>query len=75
VAHPTERKVQQWKKARKREPACPNWEKVQEYCEMKDMPEDTRPLELEWMTGEFIVTYIEYRWCRKKGIYREDNIG
>ena len=48
---------------------------MQEYCEMKDMPEDARPLELGWMTGEIIVTYIECRWCRKKRIYREDNIG
>ena len=71
----TEEKVQQWKKARKRKPVYPNWEKVQEYCEMKNMLEDMRPLELRWMTGEVIVTYIEYRQCRKKGIYREDNIG
>jgi len=42
---------------------------------MKNMLENMRPLELGWMTGEVIVTYIEYRWCRKKGIYREDNIG
>jgi len=42
---------------------------------MKDVPEDMRPLELEWTTGEVIVTYIECRWYRKKGIYREDNIG
>ena len=42
---------------------------------MKDMLEDARPLELGWMTGEIIVTYIECRWCRKKRIYREDNIG
>ena len=41
---------------------------------MKDVLEDARPLELGWMTGEVIVTYIECRWCRKKGIYREDNI-
>ena len=39
------------------------------------MLEDTRPLELEWITEEVIVTYIKCRWCRKKGIYREDNIG
>ena len=37
------------------------------------MPEDARLLELGWMI-EVIVTYIECRWCRKKGIYREDNI-
>ena len=40
---------------------CPNWEKVQEYCKMKDVPEDARLLELGWMTGEVIVTYIECR--------------
>ena len=74
AVYPTEGKVQQWEKARKREPACSNWEKAQEYCEMKDMPKDARLLELGWMTGEVIVTYIECRWCRKKGIYREDNI-
>jgi len=37
------------------------------------VPEDARLLELGWMI-EVIVTYIECRWCRKKGIYREDNI-
>ena len=45
----------------------PNWEKVQEYCEMKDMPEDARLLELGWITGEVIMTYIECRWYRKFG--------
>ena len=74
AVYPTEGKVQQWEKARKRELACSNWEKAQEYCEMKDMPKDARLLELGWMTGEVIVTYIECRWYRKKGIYREDNI-
>jgi len=53
----------------------PNWKKAQEYCEIKNMLENTRPLELEWITEEVIVTYIKCRWCRKKGIYREDNIG
>jgi len=71
---PIEGKAQQWEKARKRELVHPNWEKIQEYCEMKNVLEDTRPLELGWMTEEVIVTYIECRWCRKKGIYREDNI-
>ena len=32
---------------------------------MKDVLEDARPLELGWMTGEVIVTYIECRWYRK----------
>jgi len=27
------------------------------------------------MTEEVIATYIEYRWCRKKGIHRENNRG
>ena len=71
---PIEGKAQQWEKARKGELVHPNWEKIQEYCEMKNVLEDTRPLELGWMTEEVIVTYIECRWCRKKGIYREDNI-
>jgi len=53
--------VQQWEKARKKEPAHPNWEKTQEYCEIKDVLEDTRLLELGWMTGEVIVTYTECR--------------
>jgi len=30
-------------------------------------------LELGWTTEEVIVTYIECRWCRKKGIHRENN--
>ena len=34
---------------------------------MKDVLEDARPLELGWMTGEVIVTYIECRWYRKFG--------
>jgi len=27
------------------------------------------------MTEEVIATYIEYRWCRKKGMHRENNRG
>jgi len=42
---------------------------------MKNVLEDARPLELGWMTGEVIVTYIGCRWYKKKEIYREDNIG
>jgi len=30
-------------------------------------------LELGWTTEEVIATYIECRWCRKKGIHRENN--
>ena len=39
------------------------------------MPENTWLLELGWMTGEVIVTYIKCRWCEKKEVYREDNRG
>ena len=53
--------MQQWEKARKRKPVHPNWKKAQEYCEMKNKLEDARLLELGWMTGEVIVTYIECR--------------
>jgi len=56
-------------------PACPNWEKVQEYCRVENVPENAQLLELGWITKEVIVTYIECRWCRKKGMYREDNRG
>ena len=42
---------------------------------MENVPEDAWLLELGWMTGKVIVTYIEYRWYRKKGIYWEDNRG
>ena len=52
-----------------------NWEKTQEYCGRKDMLEDAWLLELGWMTGEVIVTYIKCRWCGNKGIYSEDNKG
>ena len=56
-------------------PACPNWEKVQEYCRVENVLENAQLLELGWITEEVIVTYIEWRWYRKKGIYREDNRG
>jgi len=32
-------------------------------------------LELGWMTEEVIATYIECRWCGKKGMHRENNRG
>jgi len=54
---------------------CPNWEKVQEYCGVENVPEDIRLLGLGWMTEEVVVTYIECKWCRKKEMYREDNRG
>jgi len=54
---------------------CSNWEKVQEYCGVENVPEDAWLLELGWITEEVVVTYIEYRWCRKKEMYREDNKG
>jgi len=56
-------------------PAHPNWEKVQEYCRVENMPEDAQLLELGWMTKEVIATYIGCRWCRKKGMHRENNRG
>jgi len=42
---------------------------------VENVPGDTQLLELGWMTEEVIVTYIEYRWCRKKEIHRENNRG
>ena len=39
------------------------------------MLEDTQLLELGWITEEVIVTYIECRWCGKKGMHRENNRG
>jgi len=42
-------------------PVHPNWEKVQEYCGVENVPEDAQLLELGWMTEEVIATYIEYR--------------
>ena len=63
------------RKVRGMKPACPNWEKAQEYCRVENVPEDAWLLELEWMTGEAIATYIECRWCGKKGVYWENNRG
>jgi len=63
-------KVQQ-----KGRPAHPNWEKVQEHCGVENVPKDAWILELGWMTKEVVATYIEYRWCRKKGMYKEGNRG
>ena len=39
------------------------------------MLEDTQLLELGWITEEVIATYIECRWCGKKGMHRENNRG
>jgi len=68
VARP--QKVQQ-----KGRPVHPNWEKVQEYCGVENVPKDAWLLELGWMTEEVVVTYIECKWCRKKGMHKEDNRG
>jgi len=53
----------------------PNWEKAQKYCGVENVPGDAQLLELEWMTEEVIVTYIECRWCGKKGMHRKNNRG
>jgi len=55
--------------------AHPKWEKAQKYCGGENIPEDIQLLELGWMTEEVIATYIECRWCRKKGMHRENNRG
>jgi len=54
---------------------CPNWEKVQEYCGVENIPEDAQLLELGWMTEEVIATYVGCRWYRKKGMHRKNNRG
>ena len=59
--HPIRGKAQQQEEVKEIEPAHPNWEKVQEYCRVENVPEDAWLLELGWMTGEVIVTYIECR--------------
>ena len=66
VARP--QKVQQEGK-----PAHPNWEKVQEYCGVENVPEDAQLLELRWITKEVIVIYIECKWYKKKRMHRENN--
>jgi len=53
----------------------PNWEKVQEYCGVENVPEDVQLLELGWITEKVVVTYIGCRWCGKKGMHRENNRG
>jgi len=53
--------------------AHPKWEKVQKYCGGETVPEDAQLLELGWMTEEVIATYMECRWCGKKGMHRENN--
>ena len=55
--------------------AHPNWEKVQEYCGVENVLEDAQLLELGWMIEEVVATYIECRWCGKKGMHRENNRG
>jgi len=51
----------------------PKWEKAQKYYGEENMPEDAQLLELGWITEEVITTYIECKWCRKKGMHRENN--
>jgi len=55
--------------------AYSKWKKAQKYCGGENVPEDAQLLELGWMTKEVIATYIECRWCGKKGMYRENNRG
>jgi len=43
---PIRGKVQQQKKVREMEPAYPNWEKVQKYCGVENVPENTQLLKL-----------------------------
>ena len=61
TAHPIKKKAQQQEEVRRLELAHSDWEKAQEYCGVENMPEDAQLLELGWMTGEVIATYIEYR--------------
>jgi len=53
----------------------PNWEKAQEYYRVENVPGGAQLLELGWMTEEVVAIYIEYRWCGKKGMHRENNRG
>ena len=55
--------------------AHPKWEKVQKHCGVENVPEDAQLLELGWMTEEVVVTYIECKWCGRKGMHRENNRG
>ena len=50
-------------------------EKAAHVARPQNVLENAQLLELGWITEEVIVTYIEWRWYRKKGIYREDNRG
>ena len=54
-------KAQQQEEVRRLKLAYSNWKKIQEYCRVENMLEDVQLLELGWMTGEVIATYIEYR--------------
>ena len=50
------------------------WEKVQEYCDKRNMsPEEVLLLEREWITEETVTTYIEYRGCEGKGVQTHEN--
>jgi len=54
---------------------CPKWEKVQKYYRVENVLEDAQLLELGWMTEEVVATYIECKWCGRKGMHRENNRG
>ena len=54
-------KAQQQEEVRRMKLACFNWEKIQEYCRVENIPENVQLLELGWMTEEVITTYIECR--------------
>ena len=45
---------------------------MEEHCG-KEVPEKAQLLKLGWYTLEMIVTYNEYRGCRRKESYAKDN--
>jgi len=42
---------------------------------VENVLEDAQLLELGWITEEVITIYIECKWCRRKGMHRENNRG
>jgi len=52
------------------------WEKVQEYCNKRNMsPEEVLLLEREYITEETVATYIECRECKDKRVQTHENWG
>jgi len=52
------------------------WEKVQEYCDKRNMsPEEVLLLEREYITEETVATYIECGGCEGKGVQTYENWG